>query len=185
MSADPAPGVEAFAELYDRRCSEVLVFFARRTWDPETAMDLTAETFAQALVSRGSFRGGTPAQLDGWLFGIARHQLSRYFRRGRAERTAIERLGMTTPMVAADELDRIEELAGLDRLREALGHELGRLSDEQRHALQLRIVDQLPYDTVARRLGISEATARKRVSRGLQKLGDALAPVREFNEGVR
>jgi DNA-directed RNA polymerase specialized sigma24 family protein len=39
---------EEFIELYDREAGSVLVFFARRTLDAELAMDLTAETFAQA-----------------------------------------------------------------------------------------------------------------------------------------
>jgi RNA polymerase sigma factor (sigma-70 family) len=182
VSDELASGVEAFAELYDRQCDGLLVFFARRTWDPEAAMDLTAEPFAQALVARGSFRGQTREELDGWLFAIARHQLAHYFRRGRAERSTIERLGMRVPDMTADDLERIEELAGIDRFRGALAEQLAELSAEQRRALRLRIVKQLLYDVVAQRLGVSEQTVRKRVSHGLQKLGKALGPVRELNE---
>ena len=45
----------AFAELYGRHVSTVHSWFRRRLeW---AASDLTAETFAQAWLSRGSFRG--------------------------------------------------------------------------------------------------------------------------------
>jgi hypothetical protein len=37
-----------FVALYEREARPVLVFFARRTLDGEVALDLTAETFAQA-----------------------------------------------------------------------------------------------------------------------------------------
>ena len=41
-------------------------------------------------------------------------------------------------------------------------------------ALRLRVVCELEYATVAQRLGVSEATARARVSRGLRRLAGAL-----------
>jgi RNA polymerase sigma-70 factor (ECF subfamily) len=59
-------------------------------------------------------------------------------------------------------------------LRQALGVELASLGADQREALQLRVVDELPYIVVAQRLGVSEATARARVSRGLRALARAL-----------
>ena len=39
---------DAFIALYERDAEAVLVFFARGTLDVEVALDLTAETFAQA-----------------------------------------------------------------------------------------------------------------------------------------
>ncbi len=184
MSGEILVGADAFAELYDRQSKAVLAFFARRTWDPEVAMDLTAETFARAFANRGSFRGGSVEELEGWLFGIARHLLARFFRQGRIERSAIERLGIRVPVVAGDDLARIERLAGLDRLRRLLADQLRQLSDEQREALQLRVVDELPYEVVAQRLAVSEQTARKRVSRGLQKLAHGLDQFRVIGEDI-
>ena len=43
---------EAFTELYRRHAEDLLRYFARRTLDPETAAELTAETFAEAFASR-------------------------------------------------------------------------------------------------------------------------------------
>src|SRR3989337_1252394 len=47
---------EAFTELYRRHAEDLLRYFARRTLDPETAAELTAETFAEAFASRASYR---------------------------------------------------------------------------------------------------------------------------------
>ncbi len=66
-----------------------------------TAADLTAETFAQALVSLGRFRGPTDESARGWLYGIARNLVRRYHRRGRVELATCQKLGIqltTTPM---------------------------------------------------------------------------------------
>jgi hypothetical protein len=55
---------ESFGSLYLRHADNVLIFIARRVYDREVAMDLTAETFARAFVSRKRFRGGTEAEAE-------------------------------------------------------------------------------------------------------------------------
>src|SRR4051794_686541 len=82
---------DAIADLYDQHARALLAFLARRAADPEAAVDLLAETFAAAFKDRRRFRGDDPLP---WLYGIARHQLAGYFRRGRVERRALERLGV-------------------------------------------------------------------------------------------
>ena len=105
---------------------------------------------------------------------IAHHRLSRFFRRGAIERRAVARLGMAVPALAADDYERIEHEAGLPALRARVRAGLGELSGDQREALRLRVVEELTYEEVARRLGVSEPTARARVSRGLRALGRVL-----------
>ena len=79
LSADP----EDFGRFYDRNVHAILGYFSRRTHDPELAADLTAETFAAALVARRRYRiGATPPVA--WLFGIAQHKLVDARRRGGA-----------------------------------------------------------------------------------------------------
>src|SRR3954465_11750859 len=53
----------------------------RRTGDPEAAADLTAETFAAAIVARRRFRPGV-APAGAWLLTIAHGKLVDYTRRG-------------------------------------------------------------------------------------------------------
>jgi RNA polymerase sigma factor (sigma-70 family) len=163
-----------FDEFYRRESEALLVFFARRTLDPEAALDLTAETFAHAYIGWRRLRGDSREERQAWLYTIARRRLSRYLRRGRVERRALRRLGIQTPVAHEDDLALIAERAGLAQLRLALSSELARLSAEQRRALELRIVQERPYAEVARDLGISELAARARVSRGLRALNRAL-----------
>ena len=167
-----------FADFYAEHAAAVLVFFVRRTLDVEVARDLTAETFAEAFESRARFRGNTDAEAGGWLFGVARHLLARYVRRGIVERHAVERLGIRVPRVSDDDYERIADLAGLGALRSEVAAALAGLSVDQRQAVELRVVAELPYPEVARRLDVSEQTARARVSRGLRALAGALEPIR-------
>ena len=165
---------EAFTRFYDQHAQRLLAFLARRVYDVDTAFDLTAETFAQAYLARRRFRGATDGEAAAWLYTIARRQLARYFRKARVERKALERIGVDPPLLDDDQRMRIEELAELVDLRGALRLELARLSCAHRDALELRVVEELPYSEVASRLGISEPAARARVSRALRALAAAL-----------
>lgn len=163
----------AFAAFYAAQSRPLLVFFIRRTFDVETARDLTAETFAQAFEHRRQFRGSTDAEAEGWLYAIARHQLGRYARKGRVERKALQRLRIHPPAVSEEDHERIVELAGLAEMRDRVAAVFSGLSDDDRDALRLRVLDERPYAEVAEALGVSEQTARARVSRALQRLADA------------
>jgi RNA polymerase sigma-70 factor (ECF subfamily) len=165
---------DGFGSFYERHAAEVLRFFARRLYDPELAFDLTAETFAQALLSVRRLRAKSEDEAVAWLYGVARHQLTNALRRGHAERRALRRLGVELERLGDEQQTRIEELAGLAELRAAVGEELAGLSESERQAVRLRVVEELSYEEVARRLDVSEVAARARVSRGLRTLGAAL-----------
>jgi RNA polymerase sigma factor (sigma-70 family) len=167
--ADP----ELFGSFYDRHVSALLSFFYRRTASAQLAADLTAETFAEAFLSRGRYRNtGAPARA--WLLGIARHELSRSIRRQQAESRARRRLGMTRTVVEDTDLERIEELADFRPLRTAIQDAVKRLPPALSCAVILRVANDLPYPEVARQLGCSEKAARVRVSRALTRLEEFL-----------
>jgi len=89
---------DEFAVVYEREAQMVLIFVARRTFDGEVALDITAETFAQAFRGRRSFRGRSDAEQRAWLLTIADRQVARYLRRGMVERRALARLGAIVPV---------------------------------------------------------------------------------------
>ena len=153
--------------LYARHRDALLVFLVRRTADTEVALDLWAETFAQAVAGRRRYRGTTDAEAAGWLFGIARKPARPLLppRPRRAARAAQARAGAARGRRRADA--EMEERAGLESVRRDLARRSASLSEPVRDAVQLRIVDELSYADVARSLQISEPAARARVSRGL------------------
>jgi RNA polymerase sigma factor (sigma-70 family) len=165
---------EAFGAFYDRYEASVLAFFWRATRRSDLAADLAAETFAQALASTRRFdprRGSARA----WLFGIARHELADVWERGRVEDQARRRLGIE-PLALSDEtLERIETL-GSRGGREAL-ELLAALPEDQRRAVQGRVLEERDYHELAQTLACSESVVRQRVSRGLRSLRERLEQI--------
>ena len=145
-------------ELFRVHAEPMLGFLARRTVDPDAALDLLAETFAVAVRDQRAYRGRTTNEAAGWLYGIARHQLSGWYRRGAVERRAMRRLGIER-------------------------RDLDALGGGAREAVRLRVVDERSYRDISAALGVSEQTARARVSRGLRTLAARLAAEEETIHG--
>jgi RNA polymerase sigma-70 factor (ECF subfamily) len=161
---------DAISRLYEAHAGALLGFFMKRTYDPEAAVDLLAETFAQAFEDRKRFRGASNDETLAWLYSIARHRAADFHRRGLVERHALDRLGFQRRPLSDEEYERVESLAGLEPIRRQLAVGLQGLAVEQRDALRLRILEERPYAEVARALGVSEQTARARVSRALRAM---------------
>jgi len=159
-----AGGAHEFALFYRRHAQELLGYFARRVRDPEAAADLTAETFAAAVVAQARFRPerGTAAA---WPSGIAAHKLADFQRRGRLEDRARRQLGMVRRTVTAEDEVQIEALG-----REIVAETLSILPADQREAIDGHIVGDESCDALAVRAGVSPSAMRHRVSRGLRTL---------------
>jgi RNA polymerase sigma factor (sigma-70 family) len=159
-----SPDPEAFGLFYDRHVKSLLGYFARRTRDPEVAADLTAETFASALVARRRFKpGGAPAAA--WLFAIAARRLADYQRRGRVEQRMRRSLEMERRAVNEADAEMIRLLG--DDAAESM---LAELPPEQRELITGHVIEERPYDELAGSLQTSEAAVRQRVSRTLGAL---------------
>jgi RNA polymerase sigma-70 factor, ECF subfamily len=188
VPGDPA----AFRELYDRYAARVHAFLSRSTGDREAAYDLTAETFAQAWLSRARFRDQANGSAGPWLFAIARNKLLISVRRAAIEARARERLGLLstpaagtpaagtpaagtpaagtpaagTPAAGSAPTAGDPDPAWIDGLEQALAE----LPPAQREALRLRIEEDLDYEHVAAALGTSPEAARVRVHRAIARL---------------
>jgi RNA polymerase sigma factor (sigma-70 family) len=152
-------------ELYRSHSRRIAGYLMRATGDAEVAADLTAETFAAALVSRRRYRAEMGAPTT-WLYAIAANTLKDWRRRGYAEDRARRRLRIERPALSeADvaEFNRLADEVTADALLEVL-------PADQRSALRARVLDERPYGEIAMAEGVSEAAVRQRVSRGLWSL---------------
>jgi RNA polymerase sigma-70 factor (ECF subfamily) len=161
----------AFRVLYDRHAGRIHAFHLRRSRDPGAALELTAETFAQAWLSRERYVDHAEGTAAPWLFGIARNVLAASVRQRAVERAAQERLvlGLSPTATTVDE-------TWLDGLDDDLNAALAGLPDGQRRAIELRILADRAYEDVARELDCTPETARVRVHRGLRSIRQRLAP---------
>jgi RNA polymerase sigma factor (sigma-70 family) len=173
MPADPAASDEellasgdtdAFGTFYDRHAPTLLGYFARRTHDAEVAADLTAETFASAIVSQGHYDPARGAAIA-WLYTLAGRRLADYHRRGAVEQRTCRALAMERPQLSDDDHELIRVLG-----ESVVVTLLAKLPPDQGDAVAARVVDGRDYTELAHTLNTSEAVVRKRVSRGLATL---------------
>jgi RNA polymerase sigma-70 factor (ECF subfamily) len=166
---------EAFRVVYDRHARAVYSWLAARTTSDEIALDLTAETFAEAFRVAHRFRSGT-SDARPWLIGIAANLLRVAWRSKRVETRARERLGVleATRVAVGDAMDEAIERLDAARGSHELEDALAELPRTQRTAVELRVTGDLPYGEIARRLGCSPGAARVLVFRGLRQLSRRL-----------
>lgn len=169
---DPA----AFGELYERYATPVNEYFARRTRSRSTALDLTAETFAQAWLVRARFRDEASGSAAPWIYGIARNVLLMSIRRGSAERRATERLSLREHF---DRPQHVEDPAPVSTWADGADELLEALPADQREAVRLRVLEDREYSDIAGALGTTPGAARVRVHRGLRALKHHLTSPKE------
>jgi len=166
-------------ELYYSAARGLAGFFVRRTGDPQLAIDLVSETFLAALQQCGACRATGDRERIAWLYAIASRKLIDHYRLAATERRASNRLAGELRSASDGELMVIRGLDDGAGREEQVREAFTELSEEQRTAVQLRVLEEQPYSLLARELGISEPAARARVSRGLRTLRRAINPDRE------
>lgn len=154
---------DAFVEVCRRHSDALGAWLRAELHDEGVAAELLAETLSEAWFARGRFRDPGDGDARPWLFGIAKNLVRHLYRDRAIERRARLRLRLPVPEEdAAAVLDRVaaaQERPALDEL-----------PDEQRRALELRVVDDLDYAEIGRRLDITTEGARTRVFRALGTL---------------
>jgi RNA polymerase sigma factor (sigma-70 family) len=167
--SDPRAGpVARFEQVYRDHVQQVTAYFARRTADPQTVADLTADTFVQAIMSFATFdpARGSPR---GWIFGIARRVFARYCEHTSRGRDVVARLA------GRRELD-IDEAAELvvridaERAGRTLVDGMAALARTDREVIELVDIAGLDHKEAAVALGISSGALRIRLFRARSKL---------------
>jgi RNA polymerase sigma factor (sigma-70 family) len=158
---------EVFAVFYRRYERLVVGWLVHQTRDAHVAADLAAEVFAAAYVGRDRYRADA-GSASAWLIGIAHNKLRLSARRREIETRARTKLSMERVGLGGD------AVAALEALSNDADAWLASLPGDQRDAVRARVVDDEDYGALAARLNVSEAVARKRVSRGLAALRQRL-----------
>lgn len=153
--------------VYDRYASRLIAYLQQQGANDGAALDATQEVFARLIVHRRRVRLADDGSLWPWLAVTGRNLLRDWQRRGIVEARARHRLGIS---VAADE--SADALTRLDSTRQGapLRLALDRLTPKQRTAVTARVVEELDYPQIAHATGASEASVRRRVSRGLRAM---------------
>jgi RNA polymerase sigma factor (sigma-70 family) len=160
----------AFRAIYDRHVRSIFGWLVKQVGE-QTAWELTAETFAQAWISRKRYKPVDEAGSAGpWLHGIARNLHRHWARNLRVESSATRRLQLELEQVLdGSEIENIDRIFA-SSLGPDLTASLSRLPADQRLAIELRVIHELPYEAIAIRLDCTQDVVRMRVMRGLRTL---------------
>ena len=163
----------AVTRLYAAYAPALFRFFLAAVGDRPTAEDLTGDVFRSAIEGLPGFRGSVEA-LGGWLFSIAHHDLSDFWRK-QARSPGITALDDTLDEAAlAAGADDPEELA-IQRIEgDRVLAALRQLSPDQREVLLLRTAAGLTAPEVAAIVGKTTGAVKALRHRGVASLARVL-----------
>jgi DNA-directed RNA polymerase specialized sigma24 family protein len=164
---DPAWFDELYRQSY-RRLVLIALSITRNLGDAE---DVVQEAFARGYARRRTLAGVD--NREAWLTTVALNVARRRMRR----RTFGAGLAGWGPG-NGDPVDR--RISNLDLFDAIL-----RLPGQQREAVVLHHLADLPLEEIARRLGVAVGTVKSRLARGRPTLADLLGDERPFPEGAQ
>jgi RNA polymerase sigma-70 factor (ECF subfamily) len=151
-----------FSALYQKYAPAIFRFALYLSGNRAEAEDITSETFVRAWTAPGPIKTAT---VKGYLFTIARNlYLQGLRKKGRyVELDEGLRDPQADPHAQAEQKSEFRAvLAGLQKLPEA-----------DRSALFMRAFDGLPYEEIARALGLPLATVKVKIHRARLRLAEA------------
>ncbi|MBQ9905395.1 MAG: sigma-70 family RNA polymerase sigma factor [Oscillospiraceae bacterium] len=154
--------MDAFEEIYRTYQQDVFRFVLRLSgYDAHTAEELTQETFYQAFLSFGKFRG--ECSMRTWLFQIAKHVYGKYVRKEMRQRGIAQLYEKSAEPPPGEQLERAE-------LLEILRGMIEQLDEPARSVMQYRLYSETGYAEIARLLNIRANTAAVIYNRTVAKL---------------
>lgn len=143
-----------FCQLYERYAPHVFRFALYLAGDHAKAEDITSETFVRVWTAPQSLRMET---VKAYLFTIARNLYLQGLRRDSRHVELDRGLPDASPRPDARAAQREELQAILERIQ--------RLPESDRAALLMRAQEGLPYEEIARALGLSLTAVKVKVHR--------------------
>ena len=158
----------AFNSLVDRYKDRLMNVIGRMLSSVEEAQDIVQETFVRVYQHRQSFN--FQHCFSTWIYTIALNLARNELRK----RKKFKFFDITE--MKGNETDFAVEMKLPSRLPEALSAAIRELPEKYRVAFLLRDIQELPYEEVAKMLGVPLGTVKSRVNRARMMLRDKLQP---------
>ncbi len=165
-TSDERPAINADA-LYTRLAKPVLALAYQLTGDTALAEDILQETFLAAHKHAHTFKGDSAP--DTWIYRIAVNAANRTRRKQARSRSILERFRQRALASNRDHRGQAPQPAD-PRLR----HAIDQLPDDQRTAILMLSIREIPAATIAETLGVPTNTVYSRAHAARQKLRQLL-----------
>lgn len=178
VAAAQAGDRSAFDDLVRATYIDSYTLAYRLTGDEDDARDVVQEAYLRAYRGLKRFRGD--AQFSTWMYRITANCATTFL----GKRTRNRHDELTDELVGDERATTVDPEASVDAAaaRDRLQAALRRLPPRLRAVVVLRDVYDLPHESIASELGISESAAKVRLHRARHKLRADLVSMREQDE---
>jgi RNA polymerase sigma-70 factor (ECF subfamily) len=164
-------------EKYQRKLARLLSRFIR---DPAEVEDVTQEAFIKAYRALPAFRGDSAFYT--WLYRIGINTAKNYL-------MAMGRRAPTSTEVEAEEAEGFEEAEQLrdintpesvllsNEIAETVNSTIEQLPEELRTAIQMREIEGMSYEDIAKAMDCPIGTVRSRIFRAREAIAEQLRPL--------
>ena len=168
---------ELLVEKYQRKLARLLSRFIR---DPAEVEDVTQEAFIKAYRALPAFRGDSAFYT--WLYRIGINTAKNYL-------MAMGRRAPTSTEVEAEEAEGFEEGEQLrdintpeslllsNEIAQTVNSTIEQLPEELRTAIQMREIEGMSYEDIARAMDCPIGTVRSRIFRAREAIAEQLRPL--------
>jgi len=168
---------ELLVEKYQRKLARLLSRFIR---DPAEVEDVAQEAFIKAYRALPAFRGDSAFYT--WLYRIGINTAKNYL-------MAMGRRAPTSTEVEADEAEGFEEGEQLrdintpesvllsNEIAETVNSTIEKLPEELRTAIQMREIEGMSYEDIAKAMNCPIGTVRSRIFRAREAIAEQLRPL--------
>lgn len=168
---------ELLVEKYQRKLARLLSRFIR---DPAEVEDVTQEAFIKAYRALPAFRGDSAFYT--WLYRIGINTAKNYL-------MAMGRRAPTSTEVEADEAEGFEEGEQLrdintpesmllsNEIAQTVNATIEGLPEELRIAIQMREIEGMSYEDIAKAMDCPIGTVRSRIFRAREAIAEQLRPL--------
>jgi len=176
---------ELLVEKYQRKLARLLSRFIR---DPAEVEDVTQEAFIKAYRALPAFRGDSAFYT--WLYRIGINTAKNYL-------MAMGRRAPTSTEVEAEEAEGYEEGEQLrdintpeslllsNEIAKTVNATIERLPEELRTAIQLREIEGMSYEEIAKVMDCPIGTVRSRIFRAREAIAGELKPLLDTGKDKR
>lgn len=171
MKAYQAGDEQAFQSLYDRHSRRVYGYLRKKMRRPEEVDEVFQAVFVKLHKSRSGF--DPSLSFTAWLFVLVKSVLLDHWRKTLPANEWRSALSLEEAL-SSDPSDNAEMALTSSEMPERMEHALQSLPQEQRQIVELRVLDELSFEEISRRIAKSPVNVRQILSRALKRMRNHL-----------